>query len=26
MVEKYGPMLDDIVKSEADVKVEKQSA
>ena len=26
MVEKYGPMLDDIVKLEADVKVEKQSA
>jgi len=26
MVEKYGPMLDDIIKSEADVKVEKQSA
>lgn len=26
MVEKYGPMLDDIVKSETDRKAEKQTA
>ena len=26
MVEKYGPMLDDIVKSEVNKKAEKQSA
>lgn len=26
MVEKYGPMLDDIVKSEANKKAEKQTA
>ena len=26
MVEKYGPMLDDILKPETDIKVEKQSA
>ena len=26
MVEKYGPMLDDIVKSEVNKKVEKQTA
>ena len=26
MIEKYGPMLDDIVKSETDRKAEKQTA
>lgn len=26
MVEKYGPMLDDIIKSEANKKAEKQTA
>ena len=26
MVEKYGPMLDDLVKSDTDEKVEKQTA